>query len=142
LAAAGGGGAGVEAASLGEGSGAVRAIFTINSLPSADNLELASNAVFWSASLSNSTKPKPLDRPFLFLTTWALVTFWSLNNLESPSSSSPKGRLATKRVVDDGVRLVNSRLGGRLPPPPRLGPPPRGPEETLSLLLLLLLLLF
>jgi len=44
--AAAAGGAGVGLASLEPISGAVRAIFTINSLPSADSFALASNAAF------------------------------------------------------------------------------------------------
>jgi len=111
-------------------SGAVKATFTMSSLWLTTIFSAAVRAAFWSASLSNSTKPNPLDLWFRFFTTWALVTFRSLNRLKRPSSSKANGRLATNRVVGDGVRLAKSRCRLLKRPLGRLslgGPPALGP---------------
>jgi len=114
-----------------DGSGPVRAILTMSSRPSTLSFSAACSPAFWSASASNSTNPKPLERPLRLRTMWALLALCALKRSASPWSDIENGRLATNSVVFDGVRLARSLgLLGNPPAPPRPPRPRRGGDAA------------
>jgi len=109
----------------------VRAILTISFLPPISFPLMASRAFFWASSLSNSTNPKPLERPLWRVTTVAFLTLnlWSVKILVKLTSSISNGKLDTNNTVLDSVRGTLDSMRPPRPPRPEPRPTPRSPVD-------------